>query len=353
MKTRTSFKKTLQGILISSSLIAIIFSTALLAHLLSADFASAQISTNRFDIRLSSNVYAPSETIIAYGKVMPNDVVIVRVFDPTGKVLRLDTFNARNDGTFTEQVFVWPAAPSKQYPLGAYSLEFRSSIVPSDTKTFDVFFVESSPGGHISSVPNTSDLGIKLDAPATVSTGTPFRIFVQITYQGALVNVNSDEELASLLGSSHVHSGNPADSTVINLSGEFTKLHEGLYYADVTLDRQGTFIIHAIAFHRGYLSHDSRVLVASSATLGSVQESVDRLNERLDATNASLDKTNASLNSTGITLTGSLAEAGAAIQQMRDASGQINSIILPILALISVIIALQISLFARIRASYR
>jgi hypothetical protein len=38
---------------------------------------------------------------------------------------------------------------------------------------------------------------------------------------------------------------------------------------------------------------------------------------------------------------------------MSDASGQINAIILPVLALISVIIALQISLFARIRASYK
>jgi len=338
--------------LITSSFIAIIFSTVLLVQLPAAGFANAQISTNRFDIRLSSNVYAPNETIIAYGKVMPNDAVIVRVFDPTGKVLRLDTFNARNDGTFTEQIFVWPM-PSKQYPLGTYSLEFRSSIVPSDTKTFEIFFVESSLGGHIASFPSTSDLNVKLDAPTTVSTGTPFRIFVQITYQGALVNVDSDQDLVNLLGSSHVHSGNPADSTIINLSGEFTKLHEGLYYADVTLEKEGTFIIHAVAFHKGYLSHDSRVVVASAATLGSVQESVNRLNQRLDATNASLEKTNASLNSTSITLTQSLSEAGKAIQEMRDASGQINSIILPILALISVIIALQISLFARIRASYR
>jgi hypothetical protein len=38
---------------------------------------------------------------------------------------------------------------------------------------------------------------------------------------------------------------------------------------------------------------------------------------------------------------------------MQQATGQINSIILPVLALISVIIALQISLFARIRASFR
>jgi hypothetical protein len=41
------------------------------------------------------------------------------------------------------------------------------------------------------------------------------------------------------------------------------------------------------------------------------------------------------------------------VQQVQDASGQINAIILPILALISIIIALQISLFARIRASFK
>lgn len=41
------------------------------------------------------------------------------------------------------------------------------------------------------------------------------------------------------------------------------------------------------------------------------------------------------------------------VNELRNASGQINSLILPILALISVIIALQISLFARIRASFK
>jgi len=45
--------------------------------------------------------------------------------------------------------------------------------------------------------------------------------------------------------------------------------------------------------------------------------------------------------------------ASETVDQMQAASGQINSIILPVLVLISIIIALQISLFARIRASYK
>ena len=48
-----------------------------------------------------------------------------------------------------------------------------------------------------------------------------------------------------------------------------------------------------------------------------------------------------------------IGRAESAVDELQQASGQINSIIIPILALISIIIALQISLFARIRASFK
>ncbi len=324
---------------------------AFLVYLPSAGFADAQSSTGRFDIKLSSDVYAPGDTVIMYGKVIPEDSIVVRLFDPSGKVLRLETFKARSDGTVTEQVFVWPQ-PSKQYPFGIYSIEVRSSIISSDVKTFSVYYVDIAGAGSSSGAPGSASLVVKLDAPAQVSTNSQFRIFVQVTYNGALVNAE-DEQLSSLLGSSHIHFGDSTNSTAISLSDRFHKLHEGLYYADVTLDRDGSYIMHAIAFHNGFLSHDSRVVVASSASIGSVQESVNRLNERLDATNRSLDQTNASLNTTKNALTQFAQDTSSAIERMEGASGQINGLILPILVLISIIIALQISLFARIRASYR
>lgn len=322
-----------------------------LVYLPSAKFAGAQTNTERFDVKLSSDVFAPGDTVIIYGKVIPEDALVVRLFDPSGKVLRLETFKARSDGTITEQIFAWPQ-PSKEYPFGIYSVEVRSSIVLSDIKTFSVYFV-SARSDSSSSAPGSPNLIVKLDAPTLVSTNSQFRIFVQVTYGGSLVNTNSDGELASLLGSSHIHSGDSENSTIINLADMFHKLHEGLYYADVILDQDGTYIIHAIAFNRGLFSHDSKVVVASTASIGSVQESVNRLNERLDATNRSLDQTNASLNTTKNALTQFAQDTSSAIERMEGASGQINGLILPILVLISIIIALQISLFARIRASYR
>jgi hypothetical protein len=329
------------------ALASVLFSV-FLVYLPSAGLASAQ---SGIDVKLSSTTYAPGDTVIIYGRAIPDDALVIRLFDPSSKVLRLETFKVRSDGTFTEQIFVWPK-PSKQYAFGAYSIEIRSSIVPSDAKIFPVFFVETSGTGSTSGVPGSASLVVKLDAPTLVSTNSEFRIFVQVTYNGALVNAE-DEELASLLGSSHIHFGDSTNSTIINLSGKFFKLHEGLYYADVTLDQDGSYIIHSIAFHRGFLSHDSRVVVASSASIGSVQQSVNRLNDRLDETNRSLEQTNASLDTTKNALTEFADDTRITIGQMRDASGQINGLILPILVLISIIIALQISLFARIKASYR
>ena len=142
-------------------------------------------------------------------------------------------------------------------------------------------------------------------------------------------------------GSSHIHSGN----TTIILAGKFNKLHEGIYYSDVQLDQEGQYIIHAIAYYRGYQAHDSKV-VSSGSSIGQVQESINTLKVELDKTSGELKDTK----STVVNATSTIRQEVADLQQ---ASGQVNSIIIPILALIAIVIALQISLFARIRASFK
>jgi hypothetical protein len=171
------------------------------------------------------------------------------------------------------------------------------------------------------------------------------------------------ENTTKLLGYSHIHS-DKGDSSTIPLTDKFTELHEGLYYTDVTINSEGTYIIHSVAFYKGFLSHDSKVITVSASSISTVQDTVDDLSKKLGATNQQLvnvqnelDRTKAALNDTKVGITDSVYQARSSLRddlnKVEEASGQINSIILPVLALISVIIALQISLFARIRASYR
>jgi hypothetical protein len=312
-------------------------------------------------LRATEEVYFPGEDLELYGKSNPRDILIARVFDPAGRAIRIDNINTDGDGFFRESLFEWPQ-PSKNLPFGVYSI----LVTPSKGAPLEleVTFAEAAQESTTPRTAKTHNLGVKMDSPTQVPIGSSFRIFVQVTFDGALI----DSDDLSLLESSHIHSGR--GNSTINISG-FVKLHEGLYYADVKLNTEGTYVIHTLAFYRGYLSHDSRVVTASASSLDSLQNSLNKLDARLNSTNqdlghleARLDDTRQALSDTEVSITKSLTEAQSSIEKdigeatlavegLQDASGQVNSIILPVLALISVIIALQISLFARIRASYR
>ncbi|NOJ28241.1 MAG: hypothetical protein DA330_09555 [Nitrososphaera sp.] len=281
--------------------------------------------------------------------------MVVRLSDPENQSIRIDTIPADEGGNFAKQIITWPQ-PSRNFVYGNYTLEVSSGTFPNRSETFTVVFTNNKAVAPNS--PESNVLSVKLDSPTEVSTGKPFRIFIQVTFDEALVNIRP-EEILQVLGSSHIHSG---DST-INLSDKINKLHEGLYYADVVLDKEGAFVIHAVAFYQGFLANDSKV-ISSGSSIEDIQTSIDQLSEKLDRTQEELDKTSQTLNETRTVLDASVKETRAsieedilqakqAVEEMKEASGQINSIILPILALASVIIALQLSLFARIRASYK
>jgi hypothetical protein len=299
----------------------------------------------RFVVLINQNSFVPDDILVLYGKVLPNDSLIVRILDPEGKTVRLDAISSDENGSLTAQVFRWPQ-PSRNFVFGLYTIEVNSSIIPTDSKTFTVEFGQFGQLTRPSGQATSSLLVVKLDSPTQISVNRTFRIFVQVTFDGALVDVNDPAEL---LSSSHIH---PENAT-INLSDRFVKLHVGIYYADVRLDQEGTYIIHAIAFHRGLLAHDSKVITASSASLGTVQEAVNLLDTKLDTTQTELNQTNRVLNETRTDLLHDVERVTQAVDELQLASGQINSIILPILVLIAIVIALQISLFARIRASFK
>jgi hypothetical protein len=299
-----------------------------------------------FILRATQQVYKPGDTLVIYGAAAANEVLAIRLYDPSGLAIRIDNVQVGEDGFFRKSMLTWPD-PSRNLPFGTYTIEIISSVL-SKTQRAEVAFAEGvAAEAPVLQFPKTHSLIVKLDAPSEVTVNKDFRIFVQITFDGALVDVNEENKnsLNELLGASHIHSSN---STII-LNDKFVKLHPGLYYADVKLDKEEAYIIHAAAFYKGFLSHDSRVITAG-ATTGTIQESVDKLNLEISQLQNTLDDTKS-------TITDSVDEARKSIREdirsVRDASGQINALILPLLALISVIIALQISLFARIRASYR
>jgi hypothetical protein len=313
----------------------------------------------RFILRVEEDVYTPGESVVIYGAGAPNDLLVVRMFDASGRAIKIDNVLTDDQGFFRQAIYEWQE-PSASIPFGSYTIEAISSLQSTDVRTVEVTFAVATQVDTGQKVPITHTLGVKLDSPDQVSVNESFRIFIQVTFDGALVAVEEEDAVSGLLAFSHIHSGN----STITLSDKLRRLHEGLYFADVTLEAEGAYIIHSVAFHRGLVAHDSKVISATSTSIGTIQESVRELDARLDSTNRELaelqrgiQETRGALNQTQTAITESVVEAregiGSDIDRVQQASGQINSIILPVLALISVIIALQISLFARIRASFR
>ena len=317
-------------------------------------------AAKQFIFRTSEQVYVPGDTLVVYGAANPNEILIIRIYDPSGLAIRIDNVQVDEDGFFREGVFEWPQ-PSRNLAFGSYAVEAVSSLAGKETKQrVEVTFAEGTQEGVTPQFPKTHILGVKLDAPTQVKVGSQFRIFIQVTFDGALVDAIDEKAVAEILGSSHIHTEN---STIV-LNDKFKELHPGLYYADVTLDKVTTYVIHAVAFNRGFISHDSQVVTATASSIGTIQETVNQLDKELNTTNKELERlreglgeTRSALNETKSAITDSVEKAqssiGGEIKNIQEASGQINAIILPVLALISIIIALQISLFARIRSSYR
>ena len=325
----------------------LISTSAVPEFLLSAAFAAGD-----FVLRSSQQVYLPGDTLEIYGAGAPDELLIIRIYDPAGLAVRMENVQVDEEGFFRDGIMVWPE-PSRNMAFGAYSIEAISSLPGGGTQRIEVAFSEAIAENVVTQFPVSHVLGVKLDSPSQVAVGNQFRIFAQVTFDGALVDAENEGSVLQLLGSSHIHSDN---STII-LSDKFNELHPGLYYVDVQLDIENVYIIHVVAFHRGFLSHDSRVVTASASSIGTIQESVNDLNKGLDSTNLELGRLEQTLNDTEAKITSSVEDARSSVREelelAQQASGQINSLILPVLALISVIIALQISLFARIKASYK
>jgi len=357
-----SVKITIKNYCLSFIILALIISACILSTAMLPLPAADGATSARLILRTTEQTYTTGDNLVVYGAGQPNDVMVVRLYDPGGRAIKIDNIHVDNEGFFKQTIFEWPE-PSRNLPFGTYTVE----AIPGQSgqaQQVQITFGETGKEGDGTTQQQaiTHILTVKLDSPDQVAVGSKFRIFVQVTFDGVLVNADNSNDIVELLGSSHIQAGK--ENSTISLASKFVKLHEGIYYADVTIKEEGTYIVHAVAFNKGFLSHDSKVITISDSSLGTIQDTVDNLGKALNSTNkelsdleTGLNQTRSSLNDTKATITDSVNQAQTSIHKeigtMEDASGQLNSIILPVLALISVIIALQISLFARIRSSYR
>jgi hypothetical protein len=303
-------------------------------------------------IATDKQVYSDGQPLLVYGKALPNEPLIIRLFAPDGTIAKFDQITADNNGDFDHILIRWPNATTN-FAHGTYSVEAISSKEQGASQKIDVKFAQSSA---LVEVPIQRTLSNIVFAPQTAAVNQSIRVFVQVTSDGLLVAGSPSK----LLGTSHVHL---PDGTVVSLSNSFQSLHQGIYYVDYTPKEEGTYVFHIVAFNQGSISHGSAATVVLKQNIEGISNQIIKLNSILDSTSSELNKLKSEVEGFGQVLDTSqksITEANQninksvtsmsnSVSNIEAASGQFNSLFLPVVALIAVIIALQITILARRR----
>jgi len=301
-------------------------------------FSELEVATN-------SRVFSENQPLFVYGKGLPDENLIIRLFAPDETIARFDQITANDEGAFNHILITWPSS-SSSFPFGTYTVEVISTEQNGVSQKIDVKFTSTT---QLVEVPVERRINTLVFAPETAAVNNSFRVFVQTTSDGLLIGTDPTK----LLETTHVHL---PSGKVEGLSDSFATLHQGLHFVDYTPREEGTFVFHVVAFSQGTISHGSAATLVQTQDLSGISDQIIELNSVLEETSKELDTLKSEVQEFGSTLgnassniDASVASVSSSVINIEEASSQINSLLFPIVASIGIIVALQVTILARRR----
>ena len=296
----------------------------------------------------NQQIYATQHPLFIYGSGGPeNSPLVLRLFAPDGTIEEFEQITTSYDGSFNHKMLDWPNSSTK-FPYGTYTVEAITSAT-GESQRVDVKFSAST---ELELVPIERKITTQVFAPEMAAADRPFSVFVQITSDGLLLK----DEPRKVLSSSHIHS---PDGKVQSLAMSMEMLHEGLYFVEYTPRIEGTYIFHMVAFSQGTQSHGSAATLVLGQDIAGISKQIITLNEVITTASDDLfvlqseihgfSLLNSQLRDSVTTIDDSVSSVSSAVENIEQASLQVNSLLFPIMGAIAVILALQISIIARRR----
>ena len=303
----------------------------------------------------NQQIYATQHPLLIYGSGGPeNSPLVLRLFAPDGGIAEFEQITTNYDGSFNHKMLDWPNSSTK-FPYGTYTVEAITTAT-GESQRIDIKFAATT---ELELVPIERKITTQVFAPEMAAADRPFSVFVQITSDGLLLK----DEPKKVLSSSHIHS---PDGKVQSLAMAMEMLHEGLYFVEYTPRIEGTYIFHMVAFSQGTQSHGSAATLVLGEDIAGISRQIITLNEVLTtasneldvlqtdihgfgSTLQEIDDASAKLREAQSTIDASVSSMSSAVDNIEEASLQVNSLLFPIMGAIAVILALQISIIARRR----
>ena len=301
----------------------------------------------------NQQIYSTQHPLLIYGTGPENSPLILRLFAPDGTIAEFEQIITNADGSFSHKMLDWPSSSTK-YPFGTYTVEAITNT--GERQKIDIKFASST---ELELIPIERKITTQVFAPEMAAADRPFSVFVQVTSDGLLVSGDARK----VLSSSHIHS---PDGKVQSLAMSVEMLHEGLYFVEYTPRTEGTYIFHMVAFSQGTQSHGSAATLVLGQDIAGISRQIITLNEVLTtasdelnvlqtdihgfgSTIKEIDDASAKLRAAQGTIDASVSSMSSAVDNIEEASLQVNSLLFPIMGAIAVILALQISIIARRR----
>ena len=298
----------------------------------------------------NQQIYATQHPLLVYGTGPPNAPLVLRMFAPNGTIAEFEQITTNSDGSFSYKILTWPDSSTK-FPYGTYTVEAITNT--GESQKIDIKFASST---ELELIHIERKINTQVFAPEIAAVDRSFRVFVQVTSDGLLVSGDAKK----VLSSSHIHT---PDDKVQSLAMLIDRLHQGLYFIEYTPRMEGTYIFHMVAFSQGTQSHGSAATLVLGQDIGGISRQIITLNEVLTTASdelgvlqsdihgfgSTLEDASTKLRDSVATIDTSVSSMSAAVDNIEEASLQVNSLLFPIMGAIAVILALQISIIARRR----
>jgi hypothetical protein len=295
---------------------------------------SSSTTTTAVTININSTVFMPNSMLVIYGKVIPNDSLIVELINPMNRVVHRTQIDVDARGVFSSVILTFPN-PNDQFIEGTYTLVITSSIQGSVYSKAIVFQASSNEirvqqGDALQQQQQiTRRLDMQLSAPSIIGIDERFSIVARVTMDNTLFNVNASDIKARIV---------MPDSSAKEL--RFNAIDDGIYATELTLSMVGLHVVTASIEHDGLKASSMASINVTDAPVLNMSNTLSRLSKSIDDLNSSIQGLRNDINTSNARLSNSLEQIGSSTNQML-------ALLLPIIGMITIIVALQATILAR------
>jgi len=320
-----------------SFLFLLLFSSSILILLTPYVHAQSSSSTTiEVTININSTVFMPNSMLVIYGKVIPNDSLIVELINPMNRIVHRTQIDVDSRGVFSSVILTFPN-PNEQFIEGVYTIVITSSIQGSVYSKAIVFQASNNEisvqqGDTIQQqqqITITRRLDIQLGAPSIIGIDERFSIVARVTMDNTLFNVNASDIKARII---------MPDSSARELI--FNAIDDGIYATELTLSMVGLHVVTASIEHDGLKASNMASINVTDAPVLNISNTLSRLSKSIDDLNSSIQGLRDDINAGNARLSNSL-------EQISSSTSQMLALLLPIIGMITIIVALQATIIAR------